>query len=193
MDYFFRFAFEIGAQTSHSEGNPINHLLNSGLNGPPLSIPAEEPVSISPDAVNRAGPAIAATSFNVTCTLRPSGVLPSAVGPSGSVGPPLGVVGVGQPASSTVLRLLSLLPAALFPFCAGVPAIGVGQPHSFACEPSIGCIFAPQFPAASSFADGVSQPAKAASAGTAPPAWFGPPLLPSVARGVFHEANCAAV
>jgi hypothetical protein len=32
----------------------------------------------------------------------------------------------------------------------------------------------------------VGQPAKAASAGSAPPAWFGPPLLPSVARGVFR-------
>ncbi|WP_253861223.1 hypothetical protein [Achromobacter ruhlandii] len=38
--------------------------------------------------------------------------------------------GVGQAASSTVRRLLSLFPAALFPFCAGVPAIGVGQPAS---------------------------------------------------------------
>jgi hypothetical protein len=37
-------------------------------------------------------------------------------------------VGVPQPDSHTVLRLLSLFPAALFPFCAGVPAIGVGQP-----------------------------------------------------------------
>jgi hypothetical protein len=37
--------------------------------------------------------------------------------------------GVGHPlTSSTVLRLESLFPAALFPFCAGVPAIGVGQP-----------------------------------------------------------------
>jgi hypothetical protein len=41
------------------------------------------------------------------------------------------VVGVGQPARATVFRLLSLFPAALFPFCAGVPAIGVGQPARF--------------------------------------------------------------
>lgn len=65
--------------------------------------------------------------------------------------------GVGQPASSTVFRLLSLFPAGLFPFCAGVPAIGVGQPFS------------------------------AASAGSAPPAGFGPPFAPSVARGVFQH------
>jgi hypothetical protein len=35
---------------------------------------------------------------------------------------------VGQDASATGLRLLSLFPAALFPFCAGVPAMGVGHP-----------------------------------------------------------------
>jgi hypothetical protein len=35
---------------------------------------------------------------------------------------------------STVFRLLSLLPASLLPFCAGVPAIGVGQPARFACR-----------------------------------------------------------
>lgn len=29
-------------------------------------------------------------------------------------------------------------------------------------------------------------PVLAASADNAPPAWFGPPLLPSEARGVFH-------
>jgi hypothetical protein len=38
--------------------------------------------------------------------------------------------GVGHPANATVFRLLSVLPASLFPFCAGVPAIGVGQPDN---------------------------------------------------------------
>ncbi len=37
---------------------------------------------------------------------------------------------------------------------------------------------------------GVGQPAIAASAGKAPPAWFGPPFDPSVARGVFHPSCC---
>ena len=32
----------------------------------------------------------------------------------------------------------------------------------------------------------VGQPARAASAGRAPPAWFGPPFVPSVALGVFQ-------
>jgi hypothetical protein len=41
------------------------------------------------------------------------------------------VVVVVHATSSTVLRLLSLFPAGLFPFCAGVPAIGVGhEPQS---------------------------------------------------------------
>jgi hypothetical protein len=43
--------------------------------------------------------------------------------------PPVSAFGVGQPFNrASVLRLLSLLPAALFPFCAGVPAMGVGHP-----------------------------------------------------------------
>jgi hypothetical protein len=61
--------------------------------------------------------------------LRPSGIRPVALIPSQDCDPLLlPTVGVGQPASATVRRLLSLLPAALFPFCAGVPAIGVGHP-----------------------------------------------------------------
>jgi hypothetical protein len=40
---------------------------------------------------------------------------------------------------------------------------------------------------------GDGQPANAASAGSAPPAWFGPPLLPSVARGVFHPKNATVL
>ncbi|MDR3389083.1 MAG: hypothetical protein P4L92_18740 [Rudaea sp.] len=33
-------------------------------------------------------------------------------------------------------RLLSVLPAALYPFCAGVPAIGVGHDANQATRPS---------------------------------------------------------
>jgi hypothetical protein len=39
---------------------------------------------------------------------------------------------------------------------------------------------------------GVAHPVIAASAGKAPPAWFGPPLLPSVDRGVFQPVSIAA-
>jgi hypothetical protein len=43
-------------------------------------------------------------------------------------GPPLGVLGVGQPATSaTVFRLLSVLPASLYVSVAFAPAIGVGH------------------------------------------------------------------
>lgn len=53
-----------------------------------------------------------------------------------------------------------MFPASLYESVAFVPAIGEGQPHSLTWLPSIGCIFAPQFPAASSFAEGVSHPVK---------------------------------
>ena len=70
-----------------------------------------------------------ATCGNATATLRPSGILPVALIPSHDCDPiALPTVGVGQPDIAAVRRLLSLFPAALFPFCAGVPAIGVGQP-----------------------------------------------------------------
>lgn len=47
-----------------------------------------------------------------------------------------------------------------------------------------------------SVARGVAQPTgivPAASAGSAPPDWFGPPFSPSVARGVFHPASVTAI
>jgi hypothetical protein len=88
----------VGAQASHSGGSAINQRECAGLNWPPPSIPAEEPVSISPEAVRRAGPfAKATTSLSVTCTFRPSSVCPVALVPSGAVWPPLGVVGEGHP------------------------------------------------------------------------------------------------
>ncbi len=84
----------------------------------------------SPSAARGVGqPDKPATCGNATATLRPSGILPVALMPTHDCDPiALPTVGVGQPDSATVRRLLSLLPAALFPFCAGVPAIGVGQP-----------------------------------------------------------------
>ena len=44
------------------------------------------------------------------------------------------VSGVGHPASSAVLRLLSVFPAALYSSVAGEPAIGVGHPASWAWQ-----------------------------------------------------------
>mgnify|MGYP003341845860 FL=1 len=46
------------------------------------------------------------------------------------------VRGLDHDASATVLRLLSLFPAGLFPFCAGAPAIGVGQCVKCAIAPN---------------------------------------------------------
>ena len=71
----------------------------AGFNWPEFSISAEEPVSISPEAVSRAGPMISETK-------------------------------------KPVFRLLSVFPASLYPFCAGVPAIGVGHPDSHTCRPN---------------------------------------------------------
>jgi hypothetical protein len=63
-------------------------------------------------------------------TLRPVGCWPVIdVSGCGRFSPfPSDAAGVFQQASATVLRLLSVFPAGLLPFWAGVPAIGVGHP-----------------------------------------------------------------
>ncbi len=101
----------------------------AGFNWPPASIAAQEPVSISPRAVRRAGPG---SNVNA-CSLNGLPRVCSARCARNS-GEPLAecqslAFGVAQPeTNATVFRLLSLLPAALLPFRAGVPAIGVGHP-----------------------------------------------------------------
>jgi len=69
---------------------------------------------------------------NPTVTFLPSGVIPVGVVPVGIALPPLGVSGVAhmQSESISARRLKSLFVAALFPFCAGVPAIGVAVGHN---------------------------------------------------------------
>lgn len=89
-------------QESHAGGSLISQRECAGFNCPPLSIPAEEPVSISPSAVRRIG------------TKPGTGVMPDPA--------------ISRPHIATVFLLASVLPAALFPFCAGVPAIVVGHP-----------------------------------------------------------------
>ncbi|ODU35349.1 MAG: hypothetical protein ABS97_05605 [Lysobacteraceae bacterium SCN 69-320] len=85
-------------------------------------------------------------------------------------------VGVGQPVNSaTVLRLLSLFPAALLPFCAGVPAIGVGQPASIANAVSLSGL--PRVCA--------SRSASRSARNSADP----PALCQSLATGVGHPAQ----
>ena len=112
----------------------------SGFNWPPPSIRAAEPVSISPETANRAGPSTPVTR-------------------------------------DTVFRPLSLLPASLYPFCAGVPAIGVGQPDS------------------ASFTDADKSICALPPSGSRPvidtPALGPLPPLPSDAPGVGQPASCA--
>ena len=70
----------------------------------------------------------------------PFDLIASRIAPSGERTPLCAndAVVVGHPASAsaTVRLLLSVFPAALLPFCAGVPAIGVGQPANHATRPS---------------------------------------------------------
>ncbi|HDS2912566.1 TPA: hypothetical protein QIE17_003577 [Morganella morganii subsp. morganii] len=77
-DKFFRDRRDDGIPVSfyfpHSGGNPISQRECSGFNWPPLSIPAEQPVSISPVAFSRTGKAI----FDCWAKLLPviPGVIP---------------------------------------------------------------------------------------------------------------------
>jgi hypothetical protein len=52
----------VSPQESHAIGYPISQRECPGLNWPPESIPAIEPVSISPRAVKRIGPHFAASA-----------------------------------------------------------------------------------------------------------------------------------
>ena len=72
----------------------------AGFNWPPLSIPAQEPVSISPETVSRAGPQIAAKSCNRCCTFDPSGRVVLIADSGLPLRSLLCDVGVGQPDST---------------------------------------------------------------------------------------------
>lgn len=83
----------------------------AGFNWPPLSIPAEDPVSICPETVNRAGP----LQFSGSLIPCPT---------------------MARPQIASVFRVKSELPAMLFPFWAGVPALGVAHPARAAIWPN---------------------------------------------------------
>src|SRR5574341_1381064 len=102
----------IGAQSSHSGGSPMSQRECAEFNWPPLAVSAGDPLGVGPETTS--------------CTWSSKLLRPVSVR---FAWPPCPVVqfGVAHDASATVLRLLSVLPAALLPFCAGVPAIGVGQ------------------------------------------------------------------
>ena len=99
-------------------GYPISHALINGFNGPPSLIPAEQPVSIAPEAVKRAGPVVPdarlATCGRETVAFVPSGRLPVALAPFAICDPvALPTVGVGHPASCACRGSWSILDRAL--------------------------------------------------------------------------------
>ena len=115
-------------------------------------------------------------------------------------GEPFGV-SPGTAKSATVRRLLSVLPASLFPFCAGVPAIGVGHPARRATSFS-GRAFSPCLLLALLFQSRalvVGHGAKAATAAKSgpllriasmiAPAWLRTPLSASAEVGVGQDAT----
>jgi hypothetical protein len=83
----------VTAQSSHAGGYPISHRESAGFNRPPLSIPAEEPVSITPEAVSRAG-----EGFCDSHATRPSSAFNGTAWHSGPSFQSR-LVAVGQPAS----------------------------------------------------------------------------------------------
>ena len=102
----------VGAQASHSAGIPMIQRECAGFNWPPLSIPAVEPVSSSPVAVSRAGPAASVTvgvGHPASATICPSG-LPVSHGLASFTPRAASVtVGVGHPASHAVLPSSALI------------------------------------------------------------------------------------
>lgn len=74
LDHCFRClcvnCIAVTPQTSHTTGSAINQRGSPGFNWPPPSIPAQEPISISPEAVSRAGPASPACAVNVSARPR---------------------------------------------------------------------------------------------------------------------------
>lgn len=125
----------VTAQSSHAGGSPMSQRECAGFNWPPLSIPAEEPISISPEAVSRAGPLIAAACAK-SCGLplrSISEIVPSNVRTFFS---PSAWRGVGQPANpATSFSGLEFAPhrSWVFPFQSRV--VHVGQPFSDPPEP----------------------------------------------------------
>ena len=87
-------------------GYPISHALINGFNGPPPFIPAEQPVSICPEAVKRAGPVVPDAScaclgsWSILVRVLPSGFTPSVAIPAESF--QSRALAVAQPASGAV-------------------------------------------------------------------------------------------
>ncbi|MDR1947600.1 MAG: hypothetical protein LBQ51_10625 [Desulfovibrio sp.] len=125
---------------------------------PPLSIPAEEPVSITPEAVSRAG------AFPVMLVSGCGRVFPPF---------PLLAAGVFHPASvESCTRLLPVMFSVMVPPLEPSVAEGVVHPARFACRGSWSSRLLPSSRSAAmpgvsfqSRADGVTHPAKLAAPG----------------------------
>lgn len=120
----------VGAQAHHSGGSPINQRECAGFNWPPLAIPAQEPISISPEAVSRAGCGLSCNQAVIPCeSVKPKPF-------------PLPV--------ETLQRSRRAIRASRSA-CPNSCALGVGQPASHATRPSSAfngtsaCMLAPSF------------------------------------------------
>ena len=123
-------------------GYPISHALINGFNGPPPFIPAEQPVSICPEIVKRAGPVVPdarlATCGRETVAFVPSGRRPVALAPFAICDPvALPTVGVGHPATAAIwTRDEPVIAFVISPPRLSSEAMGVVQPASCACRGS---------------------------------------------------------
>jgi len=87
----------------------MSHRLCAGFNWPPLSIPAQEPVSISPEAVSRAGPGSRCTAISAVLICGSVGLRPDVIGGRGLASTTV-LFGVGQPARYACAVVAKLLP-----------------------------------------------------------------------------------
>ena len=140
----------VGAQASHSGGSPMSQRECAGFNWPPLSIPAQEPVSISPEAVSRAGPGSRCTAISAVLICGSVGLRPDVIGGRGLASTTV-LFGVGHPVSAIGTACPSVNPK---PFPLPVRSAHSLRRCSRRCK-SFGSY---------SFAAGVGHPAKPAAA-----------------------------
>ena len=184
----------VTAQSSHAGGSPISQRECAGFNWPPLSVPAVEPINISPEAVSRAGPVIAAACAK-SCGLPFRSIserLPSSVrtffSPSAwrVVGHP-----AMFPASVSVMKVWPLYPYDRLPALSCT--VAVGHPAKFAClgnwsslsvPSSLGLMSAPE--SFQSRLVAVTQPARVATCGRATATFRPSGVLPVALLSLIH-------
>jgi hypothetical protein len=132
------------AASHQASGNPCNQRECAGFNWPPASIPAVEPVSISPEAVSRAGPLPATgigqpVKLTIAARSGPLERIASTIAPSCERTPlsASAEVGVGQPAilaTSFSGRALSPHFSSVAPF----QSLAAGVGHEPEALPDVG-------------------------------------------------------